>query len=105
MPKKTNGTVRQRPDGRWEARATIGGKRVSFYAERQSEALRAMRAAQKAEDDGMYFEPSRVTVAAWLDTWLTEYAAPSIKPLSREPPKLAGSLRGTPDPSPPIRAA
>lgn len=82
MPKKTNGTVRQRPDGRWEARATIGGKRVSFYADRQSDALKAMRAAQKAQDDGMYFEPSRVTVAAWLDTWLTEYAAPSIKPLS-----------------------
>lgn len=82
MPKKTNGTVRQRPDGRWEARATIGGKRVSFYADRQSDALKAMRAAQKAADDGVYFEPSRVTVAAWLDTWLTEYAAPSLKPLS-----------------------
>ncbi|MBE6560543.1 MAG: site-specific integrase [Ruminococcaceae bacterium] len=82
MPKKTNGTVRQRPDGRWEARATIGGKRISFYADRQSDALKAMRAAQKAADDGVYFEPSRVTVAAWLDTWLTEYAAPSLKPLS-----------------------
>ncbi len=82
MPKKTNGTVRQRPDGRWEARATIGDKRISFYADRQSDALKAMRAAQKAADDGVYFEPSRVTVAAWLDTWLTEYAAPSLKPLS-----------------------
>ncbi len=82
MPKKNNGTVRQRPDGRWEARASIGGKRVSFYADRQSDALRQMRAAMKAADDGVYFEPKRITVAAWLDTWLTEYAAPSLKPLS-----------------------
>ena len=82
MPKKSNGTVRQRPDGRWEARATIGGKRVSFYAERQGDALKAMRAAQKSADDGLYFEPSRVTLAAWLDTWLNEYAAPGLKPLS-----------------------
>ncbi len=82
MPTKNNGTVRQRPDGRWEARATISGKRVSFYADRQSDALRAMRAAQKAADDGVYFEPKRVTVAVWLDTWLTEYIQPSVKPLS-----------------------
>lgn len=82
MPKNNNGSVRQRPDGRWEARATVGGKRVSFYAERQSDALKAMRAAQKAADDGAYFEPKRVTVAAWLDTWLAEYVGPSVKPLS-----------------------
>ena len=82
MPTKNNGTVRRRPDGRWEARATIGGKRVSFYADRQGDALKAMHAAQKAADDGTYFEPKRVTVGAWLDTWLSEYVQPSVKPLS-----------------------
>ena len=86
MPKKinakNNGTVRQRPDGRWEARATIAGKRRSFYADRQSDALKAMRAAQKAADDGNYLEPTRITVSAWLDTWLQEYAANTCKPLT-----------------------
>ena len=86
MPKKinakNNGTVRQRPDGRWEARATIAGKRRSFYADRQSDALKAMRAAQKAADDGNYLEPTRITVSAWLDTWLHEYAANTCKPLT-----------------------
>ncbi len=82
MPAKNNGTIRQRPDGRWEARASINGKRVSFYADRQGDALKAMRAAQKAADDGVYFEPKRLTVAAWLDTWLAEYIQPSVKPLS-----------------------
>ena len=86
MPKKinakNNGTVRQRPDGRWEARATIAGKRRSFYADRQSDALKAMRAAQKAADDGNYLEPTRITVSTWLDTWLYEYAANTCKPLT-----------------------
>ena len=42
-----------RPDGRWEARAVINGKRQSFYGERQQDAIKAMRAAQKAADDGI----------------------------------------------------
>lgn len=41
-----------------------------------------MRAAQKASDDGTYFEPTRLTVAKWLDIWLTEYIEPSCKPLT-----------------------
>lgn len=79
---KNTGTVRQRPDGRWEARATVGGKRRSFYGDRQSDVVKAMRAALKASDDGAYFEPTRLTVGEWLDTWLKEYAAPSLKRLS-----------------------
>ncbi|MCI8387584.1 MAG: hypothetical protein HFE63_03850 [Clostridiales bacterium] len=52
---KNGGTVRQRPDGRWESRAVVGGKRRSFYGDRQSDALKAMRAALKAVDDGIIF--------------------------------------------------
>lgn len=79
---KNTGTVRQRPDGRWEARATVGGKRRSFYGDKQSDVVKAMRAALKASDDGAYFEPTRFTVGEWLDTWLKEYAEPSLKTLS-----------------------
>lgn len=82
MGAKNSGTVRQRPDGRWEARATIQGKRRSFYADRQNDALKAMRAAQKAADDVVYLEPTRLTVSVWLDTWLREYAANTCKPLT-----------------------
>lgn len=79
---KGNGSVRQRENGTWEARCIIDGKRRSFYGERQSDVLKAMRTAQKAADDGVYFEPTRVTVAAWLDLWLEEYIKPSAKPLT-----------------------
>ena len=71
MPKKinakNNGSVRQRDNGTWEARCVINGKRVSFYGAKQSDAVKAMRAAQKAADDGTYFEPTRLTVKEWLE--------------------------------------
>lgn len=86
MPKNRNarggGSVRQRPDGSWEARCTINGKRRSFYGEKQSDVLKAMRSAQKSADDGVYFEPTKLTLSKWLDTWLTEYIKPSCKPLT-----------------------
>ena len=86
MPKKinakNNGSVRQRDNGTWEARCVINGKRVSFYGAKQSDAVKAMRAAQKAADDGTYFEPTRLTVKEWLEKWLDEYVALSAKPLT-----------------------
>lgn len=79
---KGNGSVRQREDGKWEARCYINGKRRSFYADKQADVLKRMREAMKMQDDGVFFEPTRVTMAQWLDTWLEEYVKPTNKPLS-----------------------
>lgn len=79
---KGGGSVRQREDGTWEARCTINGKRRSFYGDRQSDALKAMRAALAAADEGVYFEPKKFTISQWLDIWLNEYVQPSVKPLT-----------------------
>ncbi len=76
---KGGGSVRQRPDGRWEARCTINGKSRSFYADKQQDALKAMRAAQKAADEGQYLEPSKMTVGQWLDIWLEEFERPQVR--------------------------
>lgn len=87
MPRKSNtraasgaGSIRQRPDGRWEARVTVGtdpgtGKpiRRSLYGNTQKETLAAMRSVLKAVDDGVYIEPTRLTLAQWLDIWQSEY--------------------------------
>ena len=87
MPRKSNtraasgaGTIRQRPDGRWEARVTVGtdpgtGKpiRRSLYGNTQKEVLTAMRDVLKAVDDGLYIEPTRLTLAQWLDIWQSDY--------------------------------
>ena len=77
-----NGSIRQRPDGTWEARCYINGKRTSFYAPRQNDVLKKMREAMKQQDDGLIFEPTRVSLSQWFDIWLEEYVRPSNKPLT-----------------------
>lgn len=79
---KGGGSVRQRDNGTWEARCTINGKSKSFYGKRQSDALKAMRAALSASDEGTYCEPKKFTLSQWLDIWLNEYVQPSVKPLT-----------------------
>lgn len=79
---KGMGTIRQREDGSYEGRIIINSERKSFYGNRQGDVVKAMRAAKKAADDGIYFEPTRLTVAKWIDLWLEEYVAPSVKPLT-----------------------
>ena len=74
------GTIRQRADGRWEARYTTGrdtgtGKQVqrSVYGDTQREVLDKLRDATARVSSGTYIEPSRMTVAQWLDVWTSEY--------------------------------
>lgn len=87
MPRKSNtraasgsGTIRQRPDGTWEARFVVGhdpgtGKpiRKSVYAKTQKEVRQRMAQAIVAVDNHEYFEPSKMTLAEWLDIWAAEY--------------------------------
>lgn len=95
MPRKTTrnaqggGTIRQRKDGRWEARYTVGrdpgtGKQVqrSVYGMTQAEVRKKMQAATTAIDNGTYTEPARLTVAQWCDIWAKEYLN-HLKPRTR----------------------
>ena len=68
MPRKSTtrnaqgaGTIRQRPDGRWEARYTTGtnpvtGKQIqkSIYGATQEEVLKKLRQVQYEFDNGTY---------------------------------------------------
>lgn len=74
------GSIRQRPDGRWEARYTVGtnpgtGKpiRKSIYGDTQQEVAKKLRAATTAIDEGTYMEPSKMTVGQWIDIWTKDY--------------------------------
>lgn len=96
MPKKSNtrqaqggGTIRQRPDGRWEARYTVGrdpgtGKQIqrSIYGATQKEVRQRLQQALVDIDKGIYTEPSKMTVEQWLSIWLEEYMG-DIKPATR----------------------
>lgn len=75
-----SGSIRQRKDGTWEARFSVGrdpgtGKiiRKSVYGKTQAEVRRKMNAAIHEVDTGTYKEPSRMTVADWLYVWVETY--------------------------------
>lgn len=93
MPRKAKknaqgaGTIRKRPDGRWEARYTVGfdpqtGKQnqKSIYGKTQKEAREALTQVISDLDDGTYIAPSAQSLGEWLDTWLIVYAQHSVKP-------------------------
>jgi integrase len=88
MPKRANneGSIRKRPDGRWEARYTLGrdpgtGKQVqkSVYGDTQKEVRQRLQQIATAIDEGTYLEPSKMTVAKWLNIWLADYLG-NVKP-------------------------
>lgn len=77
MGKRSNGegTVRQRPDGRWEARltwkddATGATKRRSFYGATMREAKAKMTAGRERVKVGAPVVDARTPLATWIDEW------------------------------------
>lgn len=72
------GTIRQRPDGRWEARFTytdeLGQKRRrSIYGDSQKEVQKQLNAALNAVDDGRYQVRPKYTLKQWLEEWRETY--------------------------------
>lgn len=90
MPKRKaangQGMIRQRKDGSWEGRATLGrdpgtGKLLqkSVYGKTQAEVRQKMTAITSQIDESSYLEPSKMTVSQWLDRWLADYTG-ALKP-------------------------
>jgi integrase len=89
MPKRNAhgaGSIRQRKDGTWEARYSIGrdpgtGKQVqrSIYGKTQRDVRQKLSSVVSSLDSGSYIEPSRLLFGAWLDIWLDEYNI-NVKP-------------------------
>jgi integrase len=80
------GMIRQRKDGTWEGRATLGrdpgtGKLLqkSVYGKTQAEVRQKMTAITSQIDESSYLEPSKMTVSQWLDRWLADYTG-ALKP-------------------------
>ena len=95
MPRKSTrnaqggGTIRQRPDGRWEARYTVGrdpgtGKQIqrSVYGSTQKEVRQKLAQITAAIDKGTYQTPNKITVSAWMVEWLNTFCANKVKPLT-----------------------
>lgn len=74
------GTIRQRADGRWEARYTVGRypdtgkqKQKSIYGVTQKEVRQKLQEICVEIDNGTYAEPAKMTFGQWLDIWLDEF--------------------------------
>lgn len=87
---KGGGNIRKRSDGRWEGRAFLGydpltgkPKRKSIYAKTQEEVRKKLNAIIGAVDNGLYVEPTKLTVSEWLEVWINEYTA-HLKPRTVE---------------------
>lgn len=58
------GSIRQRSDGRWEARYTApDGKQHSLYAKSEKAVTARLRASLHDVDTGAWRKPSKMTVA------------------------------------------
>lgn len=75
-----SGTIRQRKDGTWEARYTVGrdpgtGKQVqrSLYGKTQKEVRQRLQQISVDLENGAYTEPSKMKLGAWLDIWLKDF--------------------------------
>jgi len=68
------GSIRQRPDGRWEARYTTpDGRQRSVYSKTEAEVTKKLRAQLHDLDTGLWREPSKIRMADWFEIWLKDY--------------------------------
>ena len=85
-----DGMVRKREDGRWEGRIVVGhksnGDSIFRYlsAGSQKELLAKLHRNIEGYRDVDLREESKMPLGEWLDRWLEEYAAPSVRPSTLE---------------------
>ena len=81
-----DGMVRKREDGRWEGRIVVGhkqnGEPIFRYvlAKNQKELLDKLHRDLEAFQDVELTEDSRMTLGEWLDRWMEDYGAATLRP-------------------------
>ena len=81
-----DGMVRKRDDGRWEGRIVIGHRENGeplfrhVYAKTQKALLDKLHQNIECYRDVELTEDSRMTLGQWLNRWLTEYKAGTVRP-------------------------
>ena len=80
-----DGMIRKRPDGRWEGRIVVGhkedGKPIfrSVFARTQKELLKKLHTQIETYRDVELSENSNITLGEWLDKWLSDYMALTLR--------------------------
>ncbi|MGH2382980.1 MAG: tyrosine-type recombinase/integrase [Candidatus Limnocylindria bacterium] len=79
------GTLRERPNGTWEARyRAADGRQRSIYAKTRGEAAARLKAALRQRDAGLRPVDERLTLGDFLDDWLAHQVEPSRRPRTAE---------------------
>lgn len=73
------GSIYQRPDGKWRAQVTIDGRRLSFTADTQKKGLAWIQEMKNQVDSGLTFEATDTTLEEFLAEWLTTVSSSSSK--------------------------
>ena len=90
------GSIRQRKDGRWEARYTAGQQQRSVYGQTQREVRQKLTSILSDIDNGTYQVPSKITLDKWLDTWTADYLADETTQTSLAGVFAVGDIRTKP---------
>jgi integrase len=64
------GSIYQRPDGRWCAQVSIGGRRLTKYAATQRECRERLKETIAQVDNGLTFNGARTDLATYFGEWL-----------------------------------
>ncbi|MGE5483792.1 MAG: tyrosine-type recombinase/integrase [Ignavibacteriales bacterium] len=85
------GTIVQRPDGRWMAQATVGRdpetgkiKRMTLYGRTRMEVKEKLTRVLAELDSGVFVEPTTTTVGDWFDLWFKKYVRDNVSPCTRD---------------------
>jgi integrase len=76
---RNEGSVFQRPDGKWRAQVSIDGRRLSFLADTKKEGLAWILETKNQIVSGLTFQATGTTLEEFLGEWLTTVSSSNSK--------------------------
>src|SRR5688572_7659576 len=76
---RNEGSIFQRPDGKWRAQVSLDGRRLSFLANTKKEGLAWILETKNQIDKGLTFQGAGTTLGEFLVEWLKTISSSSSK--------------------------
>ena len=73
------GSIYQRPNGKWRAQVSIDGRRLSFTSDTKKEGLAWIHETKNQIESGLTFQATGTTLEEFLGEWLTTVSSSSSK--------------------------
>lgn len=73
------GSIYQRPNGKWRAQVSIDGRRLSFTADTKKEGLAWIHETKNQIESGLTFQAAGTSLEEFLGEWLTTVSSSSSK--------------------------